>query len=56
MRILGIDPGLQATGFGVVDTDGPRLHYVASGVIRTSYGEIEVLDLKLLKQAAEVAV
>ena len=29
---------------------------VASGVIRTSYGEIEVLDLKLLKQAAEVAV
>ncbi len=29
---------------------------VASGVIRTSYAEIEVLDLKLLKQAAEVAV
>ncbi|MBU1619820.1 MAG: Crp/Fnr family transcriptional regulator [Gammaproteobacteria bacterium] len=27
---------------------------VASGVIRTNYGEIEVLDVKLLKQAAEV--
>jgi crossover junction endodeoxyribonuclease RuvC len=35
MRILGIDPGLQTTGFGVVECDGPRLHYVASGTIRT---------------------
>jgi len=36
MRILGIDPGLQTTGFGVIDTDGPRLHYIASGTIKTS--------------------
>ena len=36
MRILGIDPGLQTTGFGVVQADGPRLAYVASGTIRTS--------------------
>lgn len=35
-RILGIDPGLQCTGFGVVDADGRRLHYVASGTIRTT--------------------
>lgn len=35
MRILGIDPGLRTTGFGVIDSDGPRLHYVASGTIRT---------------------
>lgn len=35
MRILGIDPGLQTTGFGVVETDGPKLRYVASGTIRT---------------------
>ncbi|MBU6260284.1 MAG: crossover junction endodeoxyribonuclease RuvC [Burkholderiales bacterium] len=35
MRILGIDPGLQRTGFGVVDADGPRLAYVASGTIST---------------------
>lgn len=35
MRILGIDPGLQTTGFGVVERDGPRLHYVASGTIKT---------------------
>ena len=36
MRILGIDPGLQTTGFGVIDVDGPRLHYVASGTVRTA--------------------
>ena len=36
MRILGIDPGLRNTGFGVIDADGPRLRYVASGVIQTT--------------------
>ena len=35
MRVLGIDPGLQRTGFGVVDIDGSRLSYVASGTIST---------------------
>jgi crossover junction endodeoxyribonuclease RuvC len=35
MRILGIDPGLQTTGFGVVDAQGPVLRYVASGTIST---------------------
>jgi crossover junction endodeoxyribonuclease RuvC len=35
MRILGIDPGLRTTGFGVVDLDGQTLRYIASGTIRT---------------------
>lgn len=35
MRILGIDPGLQRTGFGVIDVDGAALRYVASGTIST---------------------
>ncbi|MBL0150144.1 MAG: crossover junction endodeoxyribonuclease RuvC [Ideonella sp.] len=35
MRVLGIDPGLQRTGFGVIDVDGPHLRYVASGTIST---------------------
>ncbi len=35
MRILGIDPGLQTTGFGVVDAQGGQLAYVASGTIKT---------------------
>ena len=37
MRILGIDPGLQTTGFGVIDADGRALRYVASGTITTTH-------------------
>lgn len=35
MRILGIDPGLRTTGFGVIDVLGVDLSYVASGTIST---------------------
>lgn len=40
-RILGIDPGLRLTGFGLIDI-GPagRLSYVSSGVIRVPDGEL----------------
>ncbi|HET7831908.1 MAG TPA: crossover junction endodeoxyribonuclease RuvC [Gallionella sp.] len=40
IRILGIDPGLRVTGFGVLDKEGQQLHYVASGCIRTPDGEL----------------
>ena len=36
MRILGIDPGLRTTGFGVIDKQGSHLRYVASGTIQTN--------------------
>lgn len=39
MRILGIDPGLQTTGFGVVEAQGHHLRYLASGTIRTTHQE-----------------
>lgn len=35
VRILGIDPGLRITGFGVIDKTGQKLAYVTSGCIRT---------------------
>lgn len=35
LRILGIDPGLRITGFGLIDADGHRLSYVASGCIKS---------------------
>ena len=38
IRILGIDPGSAATGWGVVEADGARLSYVGSGVIRPTRG------------------
>jgi len=34
MRVLGIDPGTVATGWGVIDESGQSLKYVAGGVIR----------------------
>ncbi len=39
-RILGIDPGLRHTGFGVIDTLGSQLRYVASGVIKSGEGSL----------------
>ncbi len=33
MRILGIDPGLRSTGWGIIDVDGNRLIHVAHGVV-----------------------
>ena len=47
MRILGIDPGLQRTGFGLVDTDGPRLAYAGSGTISTAEAPRGDLPLRL---------
>ncbi len=35
-RILGIDPGSNVTGWGVVDVTGSRLAHVAHGEVRTS--------------------
>lgn len=47
MRILGIDPGLQITGFGVVDADGHNLSYVASGTIKTGHLDTRELPARL---------
>ncbi len=40
MRILGLDPGLRVTGYGVIDKTGQTLRYVTSGVIRTGEGTL----------------
>lgn len=47
MRILGIDPGLRTTGFGVIDVDGQRLSYVASGIITTKHIDTGELPARL---------
>ena len=39
IRIIGIDPGLRRTGGGVVDSDGVRLSYVASGHVASDAAE-----------------
>jgi crossover junction endodeoxyribonuclease RuvC len=47
MRVLGIDPGLRTTGFGVIDVEGSKLHYVASGTIKTDAVHIGQLPARL---------
>lgn len=36
MIILGIDPGLRTTGFGVIEKHGSKLRYIASGTVKTA--------------------
>ncbi len=47
MRILGIDPGLRTTGFGVIESEGSSLGYVASGTIKTDTVDIGQLPARL---------
>ncbi len=54
-RILGIDPGLRSTGFGVLDKSGQKLAYVTSGCITTpQQGTLFVRLKAILDGLAEV--
>jgi crossover junction endodeoxyribonuclease RuvC len=36
MRLIGFDPGLRQTGWGVIESDGNRLSHIANGVVTTN--------------------
>ena len=48
IRVLGIDPGLRITGFGVIDKTGSTLTYVTSGCIKTPAAGDLALRLKAI--------
>ncbi len=65
MRLLGLDPGLQISGWGIIDVEGNRLTHVADGVVRTNPkdslaerlvqlydGLVEVIDIYKPSEAA----
>jgi len=54
LRILGIDPGLRVTGFGVIEQTGQKLVYVTSGCIRSGEGELPQRIRVLLEGLQEV--
>jgi len=54
IRILGIDPGLRVTGFGIVDKAGGKLRYVTSGCIKSASGELPLRLKAILDGLAEV--
>ncbi len=46
VRIIGIDPGLRRTGWGVIESDGVRLGYVASGYVESDKDEVLAYRLR----------
>jgi crossover junction endodeoxyribonuclease RuvC len=51
IRLLGIDPGLRFTGWGLIDVEGNRLKHVADGVIATDATDSVPERLKMLHEA-----
>lgn len=51
--VLGVDPGLAATGYGVIQGEGPRIRHVTHGTIRTSAGD--AMGQRLLRLHDELA-
>ena len=54
MKVLGIDPGLRALGWGVIRVDGPRLTHVANGICRSGDGSLAARLLELFKALSTV--
>ena len=54
MRILGIDPGLRLTGFGVIEAGGGALRYVTSGCVRSGEGDLAARLKTILEGLNEV--
>ncbi len=50
-RLLGIDPGLQFTGWGIIEVDGNRLRHLGDGVIATVATDDVPQRLKMLHEA-----
>ncbi len=53
-RILGIDPGLRVTGFGVIAVQGSRLGYVTCGCIRSEGADLPQRLSVILHDLSEV--
>ena len=53
-RLLGIDPGLRFTGWGLIEADGNRLRHIADGVIATDSATSVPDRLRVLHDALAV--
>lgn len=54
MRVLGIDPGLRTTGWGVIEMRGARLSHIANGLCRSGEGDLAQRLLSLYRQLSEI--
>ncbi len=54
MRVMGLDPGLRALGWGVVDVSGSKLRHVANGICKTKTGALGGRLVSLFDELSEV--
>ncbi len=54
MRVMGLDPGLRALGWGVIDVSGSKLSHVANGICRTETGDLGGRLVSLFDQLTSV--
>ena len=56
MRILGIDPGLRCTGWGVIDFNQGRLQHIANGAIRPDPRAADAVRLTAIYQGLSTVI
>lgn len=50
MRILGLDPGLRCTGWGIIESEGNHLRYIGHGVAKTEEDALLAVRLHQIYQ------
>ncbi|MEO1549918.1 MAG: crossover junction endodeoxyribonuclease RuvC [Pseudomonadota bacterium] len=56
MRVIGLDPGLRRTGWGVVDVNGSKLAHVANGVCASEGTELAIRLNSIFSQLERVLI
>ena len=56
IRIIGIDPGLRHTGWGIIDALGSRLSYVACGTVNSTNGDATAERLRTLHHGLALVI
>ena len=56
IRIIGIDPGLRHTGWGIIDVLGSRLSFVACGTVNSTNSDSTAARLRTLHEGLSVVI
>ena len=54
MRVMGLDPGLRALGWGIVDVSGSKLVHVANGICKTKTGALGTRLVSLFDELSDI--
>lgn len=55
-RLIGLDPGLRHTGWGVIESDGVRLRHVANGTVHSDTAEDVALRLRQIHEGLQAVI